>query len=240
MDRAKAPAASGSRADRGRDHRRGRWRSTCPSSDVATVGSADGRLHLERRARMLAWAGNMWHIAEFGVAVGAGLAAGSVALIAFGIDSLIEFAAGGVILWLFSGERGVSETAERRAQRLIALSFLALAAYAVVASGRALTGSHPDPSWLGIALAAVAAAAMPLLAREKRRVGRALGSHATVSESGQNLLCAYLAVALLVGLGANALAGWWWANPIAGLVIAGVAVREGRQAWRGEMCDEGC
>jgi divalent metal cation (Fe/Co/Zn/Cd) transporter len=205
---------------------------------VAAVGSAAERVQLERRARTLAWAGGAWHLVEFGVAIGAGVAAGSVALIAFGIDSLIELAAGGVIVWLFSDRR--TESAERRAQRLIAASFFALAVYVVVASARALAGSHPDPSWLGIALAAVAAPSMPLLARAKRRVGRVLGSRATVSEGGQNLLCAYLAVALLVGLGANAFAGWWWADPLAGLVVAAVAIREGREAWRGDMCDDGC
>ncbi len=169
--------------------------------------------------------------------MGAGAAVGSVALVAFGIDSLIEFTAGGVIVWLFSGGRGESEAAERRAQKFIAASFFALAVYVVLESGRAFTGAHPGVSWVGIGLAAVTAPTMPLLARAKRRVGHQLRSRATVSEGGQNMLCAYLSVALLIGLGLNALAGWWWADPIAGLVIAAAAVQEGMEAWQGENGD---
>ena len=201
---------------------------------MATI-TAD-RLHLERRARRLALGANAWHLVEFAIAVGAGIAASSVALIAFGIDSLIEVAAGGVIIWLFSGGRGESYAAERRAQQLIAVSFYALALYVVVASIHAFAGTHPEASYLGIGLALVTAPTMPVLARAKRRVGRQLGSRATESEGQQNMICAYLSVALLVGLGANALVGWWWADPLAGLVIAAVAVREGREAWRGDDC----
>jgi len=194
------------------------------------------RVELERRARLLAWGGNGWHLIEFAIAVGAGIAASSVALVAFGIDSLIEFAAGGVVLWLFSGGRGESEVAERRAQQLIAGSFYALAIFVIVESVRAFTGAHPEASTVGIGLALVTAPTMPLLARAKRRVGRQLGSRATESEGQQNMICAYLSVALLIGLGANALFGWWWADPLAGLVIAAVALREGREAWRGDDC----
>ena len=207
-------------------------------SGMATVVAS--RQQLERRARALAWGGNAWHLIEFAIAVGAGVAASSVALVAFGIDSLIEFAAGGVVLWLFSGGRGESERAERRAQQLIAVSFYALAAYVAVDSVRAFAGKHPAPSTVGIGLALVTAPTMPVLAGAKRRVGRQLGSRATESEGQQNMICAYLSVALLVGLGANALFGWWWADPLAGLVIAAVAVREGREAWRGETCDDCC
>jgi divalent metal cation (Fe/Co/Zn/Cd) transporter len=163
-----------------------------------------------------------------------------VALVAFGIDSFIEVVAGGVIVWLFSGGRGESEAAERRAQRLIAISFYALAGYVMVASVHAFTGAHPETSWIGIGLALVTAPTMPLLARAKGRVGRRLESRATVSEGQQNMICAYLSIALLVGLGANALFGWWWADPLAGIVIAAVAVREGREAWHGEMSDDCC
>jgi divalent metal cation (Fe/Co/Zn/Cd) transporter len=193
-----------------------------------------------RRARLLAWGGNAWHVVEFAIAIGAGLAAGSIALIGFGLDSLVEVAAGTVIVWLFSGRRIADpQRAERRAQQLIAISFFALAAYIGVEASRDLiAGVHPDASWVGIGLAAVTAPTMPLLARAKRRVGRRLGSSATVSEGAQNQLCAYLSVALLVGLGTNALFGLWWADPLAALVIAGVALREGRQSWRGDAC--GC
>jgi divalent metal cation (Fe/Co/Zn/Cd) transporter len=176
---------------------------------------------------------------EFGVAVGAGIAASSVALIAFGLDSLVECLAALVVIWRFR-HTVASEEAERRAQRLIALSFLVLGLYITAESIRSLVGGEqPGVSWIGIGLAAVTAPTMPLLARAKRRVGSALGSGATVSEGTQNLLCAYLSVALLLGLGANAVFGWWWADPVAGLVIAGVAFREGLEGWRGDRscCD---
>jgi divalent metal cation (Fe/Co/Zn/Cd) transporter len=199
------------------------------------------RGRLERRARRLAHVGNAWHLVEAAIALGAGIVAGSVALQGFGIDSGVELLAGGVIVWLFTGGRGSSEQAERRAQQVIAISFYLLAAYVTVASVYDLAGGHhPDVSWVGIGLAAFTAPTMPLLARAKRKVGHALGSSATVSEAGQNQLCAYLSVALLGGLLANALAGWWWADPAAALVIAAVAVKEGRETWRGDGCADGC
>ena len=211
-------------------------------SHVRPLAPATGadRERLMRRARILAWGGNLWHVAEFAIAVGAGVAAGSIALIGFGLDSLVEVAAGTVIVWLFTGRRlADSERAERRAQRLIAISFYLLAAYIAVESARDLVaGDHPQASWVGIGLAAVTAPTMPLLARAKQRIGHELGSSATVSEGAQNMVCAYLSVALLIGLGANALFGLWWADPVAALVIAGVAAREGRQSWRGDAC--GC
>jgi divalent metal cation (Fe/Co/Zn/Cd) transporter len=197
------------------------------------------RAKLEHRAKVLAWGGLAWHFVEFAIAVAAGIAAGSIALIAFGADSLIEVFAGFVVVWRFSAGRG--ESAERRAQQLIAASFFVLAAYIVVEATRSLIGGQePDVSWVGIGLAAVTASTMPLLARAKRRVGERLGSAATVQEGAQSQLCAYLSVALLVGLGANALLGWWWADPITGLAIAAVALREGVESWRGEGCADGC
>jgi divalent metal cation (Fe/Co/Zn/Cd) transporter len=171
----------------------------------------------------------------------AGIAAGSIALIGFGADSLIEGVAGFIIVWLFTGSRLGSERAERRAQQLVAASYFILAAYVGVESVRTLIGgNHPEASWVGIGLAAFTAPTMPLLARAKRNVGRKLNSSATVSEASQNMICAYLSVALLVGLLANALAGWWWADPAAALVIAAVALREGRESWRGEACCDTC
>jgi divalent metal cation (Fe/Co/Zn/Cd) transporter len=200
--------------------------------------SAPERERLEKRARLLAWGGNAWHIVEFAVAVGAGLAAGSVALIGFGIDSLIESLAAFVIVWLFTGGRGSSVASERRAQRMIAASYFILVAYIGIEATRDLIGGHhPQASWVGIGLAAVTAPTMPLLARAKRNVGRQLNSSATVSEASQNMICAYLSIALLAGLLLNATAGWWWADPAAALVIAAVAANEGRQAWKGEACD---
>jgi divalent metal cation (Fe/Co/Zn/Cd) transporter len=166
------------------------------------------------------------------VAVGAGVAAGSIALVGFGADSLIEVFSGFVIAWLFSGGRGGSAEAERRARRLIAISYFVLTGYIAAASLRDIIGGHhPAPSWIGIALASVAAVIMPILARAKRRVGARLGSAATVAEAKQNQICAYLSIALLTGLLANALFGWWWADPAAALVLAGIAAHEGKEAW---------
>jgi divalent metal cation (Fe/Co/Zn/Cd) transporter len=196
------------------------------------------RARLQRQARLLAWGGNAWHLVEFAIALGAGIAAGSIALIGFGADSLIEALSGFVVVWLFTGARLHSRTAERRAQQIIAASYFVLAAYVAVESVRDLAaGYKPGVSWVGVALAAVTAPTMPLLARAKRKVGLQLGSSATVSEAGQNMICAYLSIALLVGLLANALFGLWWADPAAALVIAGIAAREGRESWRGESCD---
>jgi divalent metal cation (Fe/Co/Zn/Cd) transporter len=198
----------------------------------------EGRAQLERRARLLAWTGNIWHFIEFAIAIAAGVAAGSVALVGFGIDSLIEAFAGFVIVWLFTGDRGLSAGAERRSQQLIAASYGLLVAYIAIESIRDLVGGdHPGVSSVGIGLAAFTAATMPLLARAKKTVGRQLHSSATLSEAGQNLICAYLSVALLVGLLLNALAGWWWADPAAAMVIAAVAAREGYEAWEGKSCD---
>ncbi len=197
--------------------------------------TASVRVALERRARRLAWGGNVWHLIEFAIALGAGVAAGSVALIGFGADSLIEVFSGLVIAWLFTAGRGASEAAERRAQQLIAISYFVLTAYIVVESLRDLIGGHhPQPSWVGIALGAVTALTMPILARAKRGVGAQLGSAATSAEAEQNQICAYLSIALLAGLLANAIFGWWWADPGAALVIAALAAHEGREAWRGD------
>jgi len=205
---------------------------------VVTGLSEHERERLERRARMLAWGGNAWHLIEFAIAVGAGIAAGSVALVGFGADSLIEGLAGFVIVWLFTGGRGASTLAERRAQQLIAASYFVLAAYIGAESIRDLAGGHhPSPSWVGIGLAAFTAPTMPLLAAAKRRVGHRLNSSATVSEAQQNQICAYLSIALLVGLSLNAVAGWWWADPAAALVIGVIAAREGVESWRGKSCD---
>jgi len=211
------------------------------SRDVERPTSPEDRTSLARRARLLAWGGNAWHLVEFGIAIGAGVTAGSIALIGFGADSLIEGLSGFVIVWLFTGGRLRSESAERRAQQLIAASYFVLAAYVGVESIRDLIGGHqPGVSWIGVGLAAFTAPTMPLLARAKRNVGRKLNSSATVSEAGQNMICAYLSVALLVGLLANAIAGWWWADPAAALVIVAVALREGRESWHGESCCDTC
>ncbi len=198
------------------------------------LGAAGERPALVHRARLLAWAGIAWHFAEFAIAVAAGIAASSIALVAFGIDSLIESLAGFVVVWRFAERRPDVEAAERKAQRLIAASFFVLAAYVTFEAVRTLTGGdRPGASVVGLVLAAVTIPVMVVLARAKRRVGLNLGSAATVSESVQNLVCSYLSVAVLLGLGANAAFGWWWADPVAALVIAAVALREGVDGWRG-------
>jgi divalent metal cation (Fe/Co/Zn/Cd) transporter len=208
-----------------------------PTVAPARAGPGPQRERLMRRAKALAWLGVGWHGIEAAIAVGAGVAAGSIALVGFGADSLIESVAGFVVLWLFSGARRGSPAAERRAQQLIAASFYVLALYVTVEAIRTLVANdHPQTSWVGIGLAAFTAATMPPLAIAKARVGEALGSSATKSEGRQNMLCAYLSVALLIGLGGNALLGWWWLDPATALVIAAVAVKEGREGWRGESC----
>ena len=161
--------------------------------------------------------------------------AGSSALVGFGLGSVVEVSSGLIILWQF--RHRLPQSREQQALRLIALSFFALAGYVAQDSVRALlAGADPDPSPVGIALAATSLAVMPFLSWAQRRTGRALGSNAVVADGTQTLLCTYLSAVLLGGLVLNATLGWSWADPIAGLVIAAVAFKEGRQAWRGEGC----
>ncbi len=192
------------------------------------------RAQLVRRARLLAWIGLGWHGIEASVAIAAGILAGSVALVGFGADSVIELAAGLVVLWRLASARAITE---RRAQQMIAVSFYLLSAYVAVEAILSLAaGDRPAVSWVGIGLAVLTLATMPALARAKAKVAEELGSSATKSESRQTMLCAYLSAGLLVGLSLNALLGWWWADPMTALGIAVVAIREGRNAWRGEAC----
>jgi divalent metal cation (Fe/Co/Zn/Cd) transporter len=174
---------------------------------------------------------------EAAVAIVAALVAGSVALLGFGLDSLIELASGSTILWLYTGSRVGSDVAERRAQQLIAICFAALALY--VAFDAILTladASHQQVSWPGAVVSAGAIIFMPMLARAKGRVAAQLGSAATAGDAAQSWLCAITAAAVLVSILVNAALGWWWLDPIAGLGIAGVAVHEGREAWAGNVC----
>jgi divalent metal cation (Fe/Co/Zn/Cd) transporter len=202
---------------------------------AATELSAGQRSRLGRRAQLLAGASVAYNVVEGVVAISAGIVAGSVALVAFGLDSAVEVSSGLIILWQF--RHPLPQARERAALRLMALSFFALAAYVSVESVRALvTGEQPRPSSVGIALAVVSLLVMPVLSWAQRRTGRALGSDAVVADSTQTLLCTYLSAVLLGGLLLNAALGWWWADPLAGLVIAAVAVREGREAWRGDGC----
>jgi divalent metal cation (Fe/Co/Zn/Cd) transporter len=178
-----------------------------------------------------------WMTVEAGVAIVAALGAGSVALLGFGLDSLIELASASTILWLYTGSRDGSAAAERRAQQVIAICFAALALYLVFDAITTLAGgTHPETSWSGAAVAAGAIVIMPALARAKARVAAQLGSGATAGDAAQSWLCAIIAAAALLSILANAALGWWWLDPIAGLGIAGLAVREGREAWAGEVC----
>jgi divalent metal cation (Fe/Co/Zn/Cd) transporter len=171
------------------------------------------------------------------VAIVAGIMAGSIALVGFGLDSAVEGFASVIIIWRFTGSRVMSQAAEHRAQKLVAIQFFILAPYVGFESVRALAGGqHPDVSVLGMALAVWSLATMPLLGVAKQRIAEQIGSAATKGEGRQNVLCAYLAGALLLGLAGNAVVGAWWLDSIVGLLIAGVAVREGREAWRGDGC----
>jgi divalent metal cation (Fe/Co/Zn/Cd) transporter len=206
------------------------------TAEVAVPGSP-AYLREARKAKLLSWASLAYMALEGIIAVVAGIVAGSIALIGFGIDSAIEGFASVVIVWRFTGSRMLSERAEHRAQKLVAVQFFILAPYVGVESVRALIeGSHAEESVVGIALAASSLVLMPVLGRAKQRIGSRIESSATASEGKQNLLCAYLAAALLVGLLGNALFGAWWLDPVVGLLIAGVAIQEGREAWRGDAC----
>lgn len=192
---------------------------------------------LATRVKLLSWASLAYMTVEGAIAILAGILAGSVALIGFGIDSAIEGFASAIIVWRFTGTRMFSEHAEQRAQKLVAIQFFILAPYVGFESIRALLdGDRPDVSWLGIALSATSLVVMPYLGLAKQRIADQIGSAATKGEGRQNVLCAYLAGALLVGLLANAAFGAWWLDPIVGLLIAAVAIREGLEAWRGEGC----
>ena len=196
---------------------------------------ADERVRLGRRAQLLAGASVAYNLVEAVIAVTAGLMAGSIALVGFGLDSVVEVSSGVIILWQF--RHPMPETRERRALRLMAISFFALAAYVSLESVRSLLSGHdPDPSPVGIGLAATSLLIMPFLSWAQRRTGRALGSNAVVADSTQTLLCTHLSAVLLVGLVLNASLGWSWADPLAGLVIAAVSAKEGRETWRGEGC----
>jgi divalent metal cation (Fe/Co/Zn/Cd) transporter len=210
---------------------------------IAGLGSAPAQhpsaewLSAARRARQLSWLSLVWMGLEGTVAIAAGIMAGSIALIGFGIDSAIEGFASVVIVWRFTGARMHSQAAEERAQKLVAIQFFVLAPYVGYEAIQHLLGAErADVSPVGMVLTATSLVGMPILGVAKQRLARTLGSTATHGEGAQNLLCAYLAGAVFLGLVGNALFGAWWLDPLAALVIAAVAVREGVETWRGEGC----
>jgi divalent metal cation (Fe/Co/Zn/Cd) transporter len=197
--------------------------------------SADRREVLSRRIRFLVAATISYNLIEAVVALTAGTAASSSALIGFGLDSVIEVSSALAVAWQFTGSD--PEAREQVALKVIAVSFFALAAFVTFDALRSLLGSgEAEHSTVGLVLAAVSLAVMPFLSYAQRRAGRELGSASAVADSKQTLLCTYLSGVLLVGLALNSLFGWSWADPIAALVIAGVALKEGREAWRGDSC----
>lgn len=187
---------------------------------------------LVRKARWLAYLTIAWNVTEAVVAITAGAAAGSLALVGFGIDSTIETLSAVVVLWRLSD---VSEEREERALKLIAISFFLLAAYITVQSVRDLvTASQPDTSVVGIAITGLSLIVMPLLARAKQRVGRQMDSRVVIADAVETWLCTYLSAIVLTGLVLNTTLGWWWADPVAALGVAYLALREGREAWDGD------
>ncbi len=211
------------------------------SSAPVSSGSTDPAAReavLARRVQLLVAGTITYNFIEAVAALTAGTRASSAALIGFGLDSVIEVLSAAAVAWQFSARTGQQrQQRERRALRIIAASFFALAGYVSVQAVRALAGGTPaEHSTIGLVLAALSLLVMPLLSAAQRRAGRELGSRSAVADSKQTLLCTYLSAVLLVGLGVNSLFGWDWADPLAGLVIAALAVAEGRQAWRGEGC----
>lgn len=200
------------------------------------------RAPLIRRALRLEYATVGWNVIEGIVAVGAALAAGSVALLAFGVDSFVETTSGAILIWRLRAEQAAHDAAaierlDQRAHRLVGLSFFLPAGYIALDAGKALwTREAPEASWVGIALTSLSIVAMGWLAREKRRAATALGSRALAADSFQTSVCFWLSVLTLIGVGLNTLLGWWWADPAAALAMTPLLLREGREAWRGEDC----
>ena len=203
--------------------------------DLQLGPSPARRALLSRRIRWFVAATITYNVIEAVIALAAGTKASSSALIGFGLDSIVEVASAAAVAWQFAGRD--PEAREKTALRVIAFSFFGLALFVTVDAARSLLGAgEAQHSTVGLVLAAVSLAVMPLLSYAQRRAGRELGSRSAVADSKQTLLCTYLSAVLLVGLALNSLFGWSWADPIAALVIAGVAVREGLEAWRGDSC----
>jgi divalent metal cation (Fe/Co/Zn/Cd) transporter len=211
-----------------------------PLIQSSALRSADWH-RTARRARLLSWISLVWMTIEGAVGVFSGVVAGSIALQAFGISSAVEGLASVIVIWRFTGSRTLSETSERRAQKLVAISFWLLVPYVIAeAMYKLVSAAEPETSYLGIGLTVSSLVLMPLLGRIKHRLGATLGSAATAGEGTQNILCAYLAAAVLVGLLGNTLFGLWWLDPIAAFAVAALAVREGQESWHGEGCCDHC
>jgi divalent metal cation (Fe/Co/Zn/Cd) transporter len=194
-------------------------------------------MRIAGKARVLSWVSLAWMTVEGALGLVAGIQASSVALVGWALSSVVEGLASVIVIWRFTGARSLSETSERSAQRLVAISFWLLAPYVAAESILDLVGGHrPRTTVLGIVLTATSVVVMPGLGRVKRGIGSRLGSAATAGEGTQNLLCAALAAAVLVGLAGNAIFQAWWLDPVIGLLVAVLAVKEGREAWRGEDC----
>jgi divalent metal cation (Fe/Co/Zn/Cd) transporter len=210
-------------------------------SETTFVLPADEHALLVQRVKLISWFSLTWMTVEGAIGLTAGLMANSIALIGYGLDSSIEGVASVIIIWRFSGDRIHSDEAESRAQKVVAATFFLLAPYILVSAVQRLAaGSHAQTSWVGIGLAVISISVMPLFGRAKKRIGNKLRSHATAGEGTQNILCAYLSLAILVGLGANALLGFWWADPLVALIVAIVAIQAGIRTWRGQACDDAC
>lgn len=210
-------------------------------SEATVAAALDEHGALVRRVKLISWLSLAWMTAEGAIGVTAGIMANSIALIGYGLDSTIEGIASVVIIWRFTGHRVHSDDAETRAQKIVAATFFLLAPYIIVAAIQHLaTGNQARASWVGIGLAIVSITLMPQFGRIKKRIGNQLHSNATAGEGTQNILCAYLSLAILIGLGANALFGLWWADPLVALLVAVIAVQAGVQTWRGQACDDTC
>lgn len=205
------------------------------------VESRDRSVHLQHALR-LEYITVGWNVIEGVVAIGAAIASGSVALLGFGIDSFVESASGGVLIWRLGAERqGIDacqlEALDRRAHKLVALSLFLLGAYVAGDAAHALwTAERPDPSIVGITLTIVSIGVMRWLAAAKRQAAHDLGSRALAADAFQSTACWWLSIAALGGMGLNAALGWWWADPLAAVVMAGLILKEGRQAWKGDGC----
>ena len=211
--------------------------STAPTAVAAApMRDADWQ-RAARMAVLLSWASLVYMAIEGAVGVWQGVTAGSIALVGWGLASFIEGIASAVIVWRFTGSRRLSDDAEGRAQKLVAIQFFILAPYVLIESTRTLIkGGHADVTVIGMVLTGTSVVLMPLLGKAKHRLAVRLGSTATAGEGTQNVLCGVQAAAVLVGLGANAAVGAWWLDPLIGLFIAFVAVKEGREAWQGGTC----